>query len=261
MPSALRRFTKNIVIITNVVIAVLFILAVITPYVHPGKYWVLGALTLGFPVLFLLLSFFVFFWLVVKPRRSTISIIALLVGWKTTTETFGVAFRSNKKEDPETVKVLSWNVHMFNYYDYKKEPEIREKMFQLIRETNPAIACFQEFAYTMPYKDPVYTIDVFTKALQMPYHFIQSHPLDSTRLKKVALHYGKAIFSKYPIINQHHVFNHKGNYNYSFLYADIALPTGTVRVFNIHLQSLYFNNKDYEFVESPGESDETIEDG
>ena len=261
MPSAFRRFTKNIFIITNLVTAFLFILACISPYLHPGKYWLLGLLTLGFPILFFILLAFFVFWLIVKPRRSFISLIVLLLGWKTTIETFGFTLRGNKTNDGDAVKVMSWNVHMFDYYDYKKEPDVKEKMFQLVREANPAIACFQEFAYTMPYRDSNYTIDSYTKNLQMPYHFIQSHPLDSTNLKRVSLHFGKAIFSAYPIINQHHVFNHKGTYNYSFLYADIALPSGTVRVFNIHLQSLYFGNREYDFVETFGENEESIEDG
>lgn len=261
MPSVYRRFTKNIFIITNLVIAFLFILACITPYVHPGRYWLMGVLTLGFPVLFFILLAFLFFWLIVKPRRSLISLIVLLPGWKTTTETFGFTFSGNKTNNSAAVKVLSWNVHLFDYYDYKKEPDVKEKMFRLIRETKPTIACFQEFAYTLPSRDSNYTIEKYTKNLQMPYHFIQSHPLDSVYLKKINLHFGKAIFSAYPIINQHHVFNHKGTYNYSFLYADIALPSGTVRVFNIHLQSLYFGNREYEFVENFAENDESIEDG
>lgn len=261
MAAALRRFTKNIFIITNVITAILFVLACITPYVHSGKYWLLGVLTLGFPILFFILVALLFFWLIVKPKRSLISVITLIIGWKTISETFGFTIRGNKKRDAAALKVMSWNVHMFDYFDYKKRPDIKEKMFALVRQEDPGIACFQEFAYTMPYKDSNFTITELAKKLQMPYHFIQSHPLDSARLKKVPLHYGKAIFSKYPIINQYHVFNRKGTYNYSFQYADIALPGDTVRVFNIHLQSLYFGNKEYEFVENPGEADESIEDG
>lgn len=261
MPSAARKLTKHIFIITNVVVAVLFIGACITPYSHSNKLWMLGVLTLGFPVSFFILLFFLFFWLIVKPRRALISLFTLIFGWKTIAETIGFTVRGNRLYDSTAYKVMSWNVHMFDFYEYKKEPAIRSKMFALVNEEKPDIACFQEFAYTMPYRDSNYTIDEFTRELNMPYHFIQSHPLDSSKLKKVAFHYGKAIFSKYPIINQQHVFRKKGTYNFSFLYADIALPNDTVRVFNVHLQSLYFGNKEYDFVENPVENEDGIEDG
>ena len=116
MPSAFRRFTENIFIITNLVTAFLFILACISPYLHPGKYWLLGLLTLGFPILFFILLAFFVFWLIVKPRRSFISLIVLLLGWKTTIETFGFTLRGNKTNDGDAVKVMNWNVHMFDYY-------------------------------------------------------------------------------------------------------------------------------------------------
>ncbi|HET9057460.1 MAG TPA: endonuclease/exonuclease/phosphatase family protein [Chitinophagaceae bacterium] len=259
MSSFLRRITKQIFIISNVIIAVMLILASVTPYVHPGKYWLLGVFTLGFPILLLLLLAFFVFWLLVKPRLAFISLIALLTGWNTIRETVGITFSGNKTNDESAYKIMSWNVHMFDYYNYQKKPVIKEKMFSLIREEKPTIACFQEFAYTLPQKDSNYTIDAFQQKLQMPYYFIQSHPLDSIHLKRIPFHYGKAIFSRYPIVNAKHIFNHKGNYNYSFMYADVALPHDTIRVFNIHLQSLYFSNREYEFVENITENNENIE--
>jgi endonuclease/exonuclease/phosphatase family metal-dependent hydrolase len=261
MPSKARRFTKHIFVITNVIIAFLFVGASITPYFHSSKVWMLGVLTLGFPILLFILAAFLFFWLIVKPKRSLISLVALLIGWKTISETIGFTVRGNKKADPSAYNIMSWNVHMFDFYNYKKDPAVKNKMFDLIREEKPAIACFQEFAYTMPNKDSNFTIDEISRQLEMPYSFVQSHPLDSSKLKRIAMHFGKAIFSRYPIINEQHIFKHKGTYNYSFMYADIALPTDTVRVFNIHLQSLYFKNKEYDFVENFGDNDESLEDG
>jgi endonuclease/exonuclease/phosphatase family metal-dependent hydrolase len=259
MPSFFRRFTKKVFIISNFITAVLMVLASITPYVHPGKYWLFGVLTIGFPILFFLLLAFFIFWIFVKPRFAFISLIAIFISWNTIRETIGINFTGNKTGGGGAYKIMSWNVHMFDFYQYKKKPQVKEKMFDLIRNEKPAVACFQEFAYTMPKKDSNYTIEALQQKLQMPYYFIQSHPLDSVHLKQVLLHYGKAIFSRYPIINSRHIFNHKGNYNYSFMYADIAMPFDTVRVFNIHLQSLYFSNREYGFVENITENNDNIE--
>ena len=260
MRSFFRRFTKRILIISNIVIAVLYILAAVTPYVEPGSYWMLSVLTTGFPLLLLLLLLFFIFWLIVKPRWGFVSLIALLTGWKTMLQTVAVNFSGNKSEAAGAFKIMSWNVHMFNYYYNKKNPAVKEKMFALVRNQKPAIACFQEFAYTMPYKDSSYSLETLQQQLSMPYSFIQSHPLDSAALKEVPLHFGKAIYSAYPIINKQHVFNNKGSYNFSFMYADIALPDDTVRVFNVHLQSLYFSNREYEFVENITDNNNNIED-
>jgi endonuclease/exonuclease/phosphatase family metal-dependent hydrolase len=69
-------------------------------------------------------------------------------------------------------------------------------------------------------------------------------------------HFGLIIFSKYPIINKQDVSYPPHDYNSTFQYADILLNKDTVRVFNIHLQSLKFDKDNRNYLEQPGISGE-----
>src|SRR5690606_23703844 len=59
---------------------------------------------------------------------------------------------------------------------------------------------------------------------------------------------GLAIFSRYPIEKQEAV-HFKGNKSYnSCVYADITVRGKTIRVFNLHLQSISFQPEDYRYL-------------
>jgi endonuclease/exonuclease/phosphatase family metal-dependent hydrolase len=64
-------------------------------------------------------------------------------------------------------------------------------------------------------------------------------------------HFGIIIFSKYPIINKQTISFYPNDYNSIFQYADIVKGEDTVRVFNIHLQSLKFSATNLEYIEKP----------
>jgi len=64
-------------------------------------------------------------------------------------------------------------------------------------------------------------------------------------------HFGTIIFSRYPIINRQRFTFAPYNYNSDFQYADIVRETDTIRVFNIHLQSLKFTDGSRAFIEDP----------
>jgi len=58
-----------------------------------------------------------------------------------------------------------------------------------------------------------------------------------------------AIFSNHPILQWKKVQTAK-EYNRTFLWADILVNTDTIRIFNIHLQSMHFAKDDYTFIEN-----------
>ena len=63
-----------------------------------------------------------------------------------------------------------------------------------------------------------------------------------------------AIFSNYPIIRWEKVQSIK-EYNHTFLWADVLVKGDTIRIFNIHLQSMHFAKKDYAFIENIDQQD------
>ncbi len=93
---------------------------------------------------------------------------------------------------------MSWNVALFVILEHKTHPEVREQMFELIRQYQPDIACFQEMVGGDDNKAINYLGD-FKRLLGFTgYHYSYDTRLDFDQ----AHHFGIIIFSKFPIINK-----------------------------------------------------------
>lgn len=136
-------------------------------------------------------------------------------------------FSNQTKIDNDGIKVMSYNVKMFNHYQWSTEKDIPNKIENLIKKQLPDVLTIQEFS---------------TKAkvnLGYPHSFIKT--------KKNNDKFGMAIFSKYPIINKGSL-QLENTFN-NIIYADILVNEDTVRVYNYHLQSLKINPDEENFGE------------
>jgi endonuclease/exonuclease/phosphatase family metal-dependent hydrolase len=64
-------------------------------------------------------------------------------------------------------------------------------------------------------------------------------------------HFGLIIFSRYPIVNRQKISFLSKGYNNFFQFVDIVKNNDTIRVFNIHLQSLKFNRTNRDYIDNP----------
>jgi endonuclease/exonuclease/phosphatase family metal-dependent hydrolase len=256
MPSFFRKFTKKFFIISNIAVSVLFLLGCYAYLFNPKTWWFFGLLTLGSFYLLLLLIIFVIFWLFTKPRWSVISLATLLLCFGPLTNIIPFRFSSSfeKKRTKETIRVMSWNVEHFDILEHKTHPERKEEMMNLVTEYQPDIACYQEMVGAD--KDTTAINYVPTMADRMDfydYHYAYNPKLDFDGHH----HFGIIIFSKYPIINKQMVSFYPNDYNSIFEYVDIVKGTDTIRVFNIHLQSLKFTQSNLQYIDKPSVNDET----
>ena len=65
-------------------------------------------------------------------------------------------------------------------------------------------------------------------------------------------HFGRLIFSKLPIINKQTVVNYPNDYNATFQYVDVLKDNDTIRIFNVHLQSLKFTQANLSYLDKAG---------
>ena len=150
---------------------------------------------------------------------------------------------------------MSWNVEQFNILHHKDHPEIKQKIFDLINEYDPDIACLQEAVASDKKGGINYFPDIQKKLRFTDYLYSYSikDNFDSYH------HFGRIIFSKLPIINKQTVVNYPNDYNATFQYIDVLKDKDTIRVFNIHLQSLKFTKANLSYLDKAGlESDSTI---
>lgn len=256
MPQSLfRRLTKKFFIISNIVVAILFLLGCYAYWFNPKHWWFLGLLTLGAFYLLVLLLLFILFWLFIKPRWALISLVSFILAYKPLTNIIPLRFSASfdMKKQAGAMRVLTWNVEHFDILEHKTHPERKEEMLNLINRYQPDIACFQEMVGGER-PDAINYVPGMVQRLDFTdYYYAYNPKLDFDANH----HFGLITFSKYPIINKQLVSFYPNDYNSIFQYVDIVKGGDTIRVFNIHLQSLKFSQSNLQYIEKPSVNDES----
>src|SRR2546423_15108628 len=112
MAATYKRFTRILFLVLNVLTSIVFLLACLAPYLNPVKWWFISILGLGFAFIIVTLIAFILFWLIFKPKYIFISLVPMLIGWKSISIFF--AFHIPDKFDynkPKNVlRIAHWNV-------------------------------------------------------------------------------------------------------------------------------------------------------
>lgn len=245
-----RRVTKRFFIICNVAVAILFLPGAFVKYFNPERWWFVGLLTLCLPYLLMVLLIFFIFWIFAKKIWILISLLAIVICWDEVKNIFpwhfSPAFTIEKKTND--IRIVSWNVEHFDILEYKTHPETKQKMMDLITQYQPDVACFQEMVGG-DYDKAINYLGDFKRLLQFSgYYYSYINKLDFDRVH----HFGIITFSKFPIINQRTISIAPHDYNSTFQFIDVVTNNNdTIRVFNIHLQSLKFTANNLQYLDKP----------
>ncbi|HEU4470153.1 MAG TPA: endonuclease/exonuclease/phosphatase family protein [Flavisolibacter sp.] len=247
MATSYRRFTKVSFIVLNVLAAIAFLLGCLAPYLNPKDWWLISLTGLGFAFSIITLIAFLFFWLVFKLKYTLISLIPLLIGWKSISVFFAFHLPDKfRHERPDNVlRVAQWNVARFSELkkNNNKGSQTRLSMFDLIREQDAGVICMQEF-FTSMHPDYYDNLNHMMKELGYPYYYYSWD--NDGHLKWI----GQAIFSHYPIISKGMIRFPRPGMPESLIYTDLLFNRDTVRVYTTHLQSVQFKKQDYESIEN-----------
>lgn len=250
-----RRVTKRFFIIANICAALLFLLGSYGYLFNPTYFWLIGILTLTAFYFLLTLIAFMFFWFFVKPRLAFISLISILLAFGSMSNILPLRLSQNftKEKKGNELRVMTWNVAQFNVMDDKKHPAVKKQMFDIINEYQPDIACFQEMvAEDSTVRDHGHVEDFLERLHFTDYLYSYNSKEDFWGYA----HFGIITFSKYPIVNKKTVSWYPNDYNSIFQYVDIVKGEDTIRVFNIHLQSLRFSRSNLKYIDKPSVEDE-----
>jgi endonuclease/exonuclease/phosphatase family metal-dependent hydrolase len=250
-----RRFAKQILISSNILVAMLFLLGCYSHWFNPLQFWLLGFLTLSAFYFWIILLGFIFFWLFVKPRWVIISLLAFGLGFQPMINIVPLRFSTSFSiaKNNQAIRVMSWNVEHFDILEHKTKPENKEKMFDLVNKYQPDIACFQEMVGSDQYPDAINYIPDFLKRLSFTdYYYSYNNKLDFDSKH----HYGIILFSRYPILHRQTIMWYPNDYNSIIQYIDILKGQDTFRVFNLHLQSLRFSKANLTYIKKPEFEDE-----
>ena len=251
----LRRFGKKFFIICNIIVAVLFLLGAYAKYFNPVRWWFIGLLTLSLPYILLFLLIFFIFWCLTKKIWLLISLLTIILCWQPVKNILPLNFSSSFKveKDAANIRVMSWNVEHFDILEHKLHPETKQKMIDLIKLYKPDIACFQEMVAGDDNKAINYLGDFKTDFEFSGYYYSYQNRLNFDAHH----HFGIITFSKFPIVNKQTISSAPNDYNSTFQYIDVVINNDTVRVFNIHLQSLKFTQNNLEYLDNPSMNTDT----
>jgi endonuclease/exonuclease/phosphatase family metal-dependent hydrolase len=257
----LRWFDK-IVVAMHLMLALALFLSYLSPYVNPADFWIFGFLGLGYPFMMFANWLFAVYHGIRKQWILLVATIFLfLLGIKQFNAYYVLFSFNGKIENPRAeFKIMSYNVRLFDLYNWTKNTETKNLIFRLLHREVPDIICFQEFYMRTDAWFP--TKDSLMDLLKLPY--IQegyTHEIHGEQF------FGLATMSRYPIVNQG-IIEFDNDANNLVIYCDVVLPSSdTIRVFNTHLQSIRFKKEDYsalgqseggEFVNTDEEKEQKI---
>lgn len=184
---------------------------------------------------------FVIYWFAQFKIHALFSFIAILLSAKTCLGFIQFDITSDVVSNKD-IKVMSYNSMLFDLYNWKKNNESRNQILTSLAEENPDILCLQEF-YTSEQKNDFNNIDTVTGLLNA-----KNHHVEYTTTLRSFDHWGIATFTKFPIIKKGKIeFNTSANN--ICIYTDILVKKDTVRIYNMHLQSIRFQKADYKFID------------
>lgn len=244
----LRRFTQKILVIANVAVGIFFLAGANVRYFNPERWWFLSLFTLLLPYLLLALILFILLWLLIKPLWSIISLLVIFTSLNAIKNIFPLHFNPdfslNKKSG--NIRIMSWNVELFNILHYKDHPQNKQEMIDLINKYDPDIACFQEMVAGENTQAINYFPGIEKKLKFKDYLYSYRVRDDFDRYH----HFGIIIFSKFPILRKQTLINNPNSYNSTFQFIDILAGKDTFRIFNVHLQSLKFSKTNLNYLDS-----------
>lgn len=213
--------TKTFIMLTYLALLML-IISYIFPFIPPKTLGRLASLSLLTPVVLMINLFFLVYWLLRMRRYFWYIFLVIALGFPYIYRLFG--FFGEKKIQTNDIKLMSYNVRMFNLYEWSDDKEIPQKIAAFITEKSPDILLFQDYAVNNNVK------------LDFPYSYT-SHKTNQSK-------FGLAIFSKFPMVQKGSL--DLPNTANNIIFTDLKIDQDTVRVYNVHLQSMKLNTqKDY----------------
>jgi endonuclease/exonuclease/phosphatase family metal-dependent hydrolase len=251
-----RELLLRLIFILNLCAAGALALAMLALFISPANFWMLAFTGLSLPISIITNFAFFVFWLFVYKRRAGISLIALIIASPEFGNLLQINGSFNLSDFEEismqdsSIHILSYNVRLFDLYNWSENKTTRNNIIDIISKENADIICFQEFFYEDT--GTFNTLDTL-KRIQKAKNIHIEH---TAHVKNVN-HWGIATFSKYPIVKKG-ILKFRDSTDNISIFTDIKIFGDTVRVYNLHLESIRFRSEDYKALQKfTGNEDKT----
>lgn len=260
MAKFVRTFSKRILIISNGLLAIIFLIACLNPWLSPERWWLTAVTGLAFPFLLLMIIGFALVWIFFRSRWVFLNIICLILAFTNIRALFGFHFFSGFKneKDSGSIRIMTWNVNWFEYQRSSSgaHADNRKKILDFIATQDADILCFQEFL-ARDLRGKAWNSVAEIQALGYPYYYRNGDYIRKDGINQV----GPAIFSRYPITNTV-LAQYKGSVRdraaESLIAVDLDINGRMLRVFTTHLQSILLQKNDYRSLDIIRNGDDSL---
>ena len=175
-------------------------------------------------------------WRLVSFRwmKVVVPAAALAVTWPSFNRVFSIGDGFVVKAQTEGWGLLTFNVRRLDEFEWLEGEPTRAELAQWLKERDEVVWCFQEFPSD-------------GKAMLANVQF--SFRKQGHRLVAWPDGAGPAVSTSLPVLRSNPWMFDDGAGKGRVMELDVQSPDGPVRIFNVHLQSLYFSEEDYMAVE------------
>ena len=214
------NFIEKFIFIINSILAFALLLSYALPYLPPEHFSFLSVLVLGVPFLIFTNVLFVVFWVLKIKKQFILSLVILGLGYPYLFSFYNLKSSNNLPVQGEPISIMSFNVKGFNYKGVDTKERL-ENTINFVNSNDLDIVCFQEFALGKKARMKGFKKVVVDKS--------------SDGNNKSDL----AVFSKYKVL-KHGSLDFPNSAN-NGMFVDLLVKNDTLRVFNVHFQSLSIN--------------------
>jgi vancomycin resistance protein VanJ len=222
-------FLDKILYVVNALIATLLLLSFLLPYISPNTISEFAILSLFVPFLLILNIIFAIYWLVKLKKQFLLSFVILVIGWLFITPFYKISSKNSSLNSD--LKLMSFNVKTFDFFRNTKNTTTSQNGFDFIADKDLDVLAIQEYYQSEKTN------------LSFPYKYVKLRSKNGS--------FGMAIYSKYKIVNSGSLdLKSKGN---NIIFADILKDKDTIRIYNVHFESLRIKPNEENFGEENSE--------
>ncbi|RCH55575.1 endonuclease [Mucilaginibacter hurinus] len=226
----------------NYLLCAALLISYLAPIINPAKFWPVAFFGLAYPPLLVLNIVIILYWVLRKRAWFALSLVIILIGYNVLLNNIG--FRSSRysTSNSAAIKLMTYNAHSFKPYGYQNDIATKHQMLTLVEGQQPDIICFQEF-FTRK-RGEYNLLDSMQRIMKSRHYYFEPFHVSSAEA------IGMAIFSKYPIVNKGLIKLSAEVSDNQCIFADVKKNGRTLRVYNVHLQSIRFGPEDYQYLDT-----------
>ena len=235
----MKKIIQFMLLFFNIIMLFTLVFSLLSPFVNPNLFWPISFFGLFFPIILFVILLLFIYSIFYNKKLMWINLVFILIS-----SPYLIRYISLNKENKteEGIHIMSYNVRLFNKWGWIKEDDIDRKIIHFVNNKKVDIFCIQEY---------------YNPNDKLNFNFNDSH----IGLQKNKDNWRMAIYSNYPQINKQTVNIDGARMNNTCIFSDIKIDKDTIRVYNIHLASNFFQSRDFEFMTSTELEKEKIKNG